>query len=687
MSFLDQLPKTPIKKTPDVWVKRLVIFGRLQPKPDIIRDIPLRRGLNIIWAEEPESTTDKTDIAGHSAGKTTFCRLLRYVLGEKTYSNRAGMQAIKASFPNGYVAAEIMIEGVQWAVLRPLGENRNSWILRDGTVEQVATQKGEPAYQDSYPSQIQLARRVHGLRTATVVRTQEEIKWGHILAWCARDQEARFQNIYEWRSPRSESEWPSFRFPKADPLFVMRVVLGLYLPDELGTEELMAANLRKLEQTEANYESLKREPEFWRNHYDQRVRATLKARLPEDAEGISETPVLSGDLLPDLKKYVEKAKFLTQETLNSLHEEAEGIQQKLDAVNELIAATRADVNEIEALFALGHKAVGSIQSGLNQASQLDNQTEENRTRLCPFGDVIIGECSYVRERRRQILPNELRDTHSLEQMEAERANAQQRLSRQKSELQSKLETAERTRQQLNGVQRGLSERVQTLTNATQQLENDFTQLTEWGARTQAPEKLTKLRDAADKIASLKSVIETERNHLNQLLANHDSHRHLLSKIFSQAARLVLPTSAYDGRVNFENRELNFQITHGGTMNGEAMETLAVLLADLSCLVFNLLSADSHLPSFLLHDSPREADLAIRLYHNFINLVARLEVDLSDETGCPFQYILTTTTPPPDEVNIKKFVVLQLDASKENDLLFRRDLSRPPEAEELALPTS
>jgi hypothetical protein len=254
MKILDQLPKPPVKTEPDVWVSRLVLYAKLTPTPEVIRDVGLRPGVNIVWAEEPESETDKSDIAGHSAGKTTFCRLIRYVLGEKTYSNKSGTQAIRKSFPNGYVAAEIVIKGIRWAVLRPLGENRNSWVLNGGTVEQIVENKGDAAYQETYPQKLGLDVLLDGLASATVVRTNEEIRWGHVLAWCTRDQEARFQNAYEWRSSRSESEWPTFRFPKSDPLFVMRVVLGLFLPDELSTEENLSGNLRDLEKAEADLE-------------------------------------------------------------------------------------------------------------------------------------------------------------------------------------------------------------------------------------------------------------------------------------------------------------------------------------------------------------------------------------------------------------------------------------------------
>lgn len=685
MSLLDQLPKRPIKTDPDVWVKRLVLFGRLSPEPQPIRDISLHRGLNIVWAEEPESASDHSDIAGHSAGKTTFCRLIRYVLGEKTYASKSGTQAIRRSFPNGYVGAEVMVGGVQWAVLRPLGENRNSWVLREGTIEQVVENKGEPAFQDSYPAQIGLTRFLDGLASATVVRTQEEIRWGHLLAWCARDQEARFQNVHEWRSPRSESEWPAFRFPKSDPLFVMRVLLGLYLPDELGAEETMSRELRRLEKAEADLERLKREPEFWHQHYQARLQAGLKSLFPAESTDIEKAQLVSAELLPDLKRYVGKAKFINDEEADRLTRDAANTQTKLNEINERLAEARLELRQIEALFALEQKATDEIQKGLNQGDEFRKKAAELKDRVCPLGGVLFGDCEYVQDRQNRLQPGELRKAHTLEQMEAERVAERQQLVNQKQDLQKKLNSGEEERNRLLEQQRQCTEKVHSLSSSAVNLQDDLNQLIAWEERVQAPEKTDKMRAAVEAVVELKQKIDAERARLNQLLAQHDSNRDLLNRIFSESARVVLPSSSYDGIVRFEDRELNFQITHGGAMSGEAVETLAVLLADISCLIFNLLSADSRLPGFLLHDSPREADLGLRLYHSFINFVAEVAASFENQADCPFQYILTTTTPPPHAVINPRHIILRLDASREEGLLFRRNLARLPEDEQIPLP--
>jgi hypothetical protein len=148
----------------------------------------------------------------------------------------------------------------------------------------------------------------------------------------------------------------------------------------------------------------------------------------------------------------------------------------------------------------------------------------------------------------------------------------------------------------------------------------------------------------------------------------------LASIFSGSVKSVLQSGTYDGQVDFNNRELAFMITHGAAMTGEAVETLSVLLADISCLVFTTVSEKSHFPGFLLHDSPREADLGGRIYRSFIRLIASLQESFGRADNCPFQYILTTTTDPPKELQTEEFIKMPLDAAVTTSLLLRRNLA-------------
>lgn len=114
------------RQWPVVWVRELRLMRELKQDGEVIRTLTLQPGLNILWAKpadrdkKPELYED--GMSGHATGKTTFCRLLRYVLGEGNYGNDALRDGVRQKFKNdGWVVAEVHIHGTPWVVCRPLG--------------------------------------------------------------------------------------------------------------------------------------------------------------------------------------------------------------------------------------------------------------------------------------------------------------------------------------------------------------------------------------------------------------------------------------------------------------------------------------------------------------------------------------------------------------------------------------
>ena len=70
---------------PAIWVAKLAVYRAWPPSKDTLlrQVIELHRGLNILRAQQNGSTDEASRLAGHGAGKTTFCLLVRFVLGEE----------------------------------------------------------------------------------------------------------------------------------------------------------------------------------------------------------------------------------------------------------------------------------------------------------------------------------------------------------------------------------------------------------------------------------------------------------------------------------------------------------------------------------------------------------------------------------------------------------------------------
>lgn len=77
-------------------------------------------------------------------------------------------------------------------------------------------------------------------------------------------------------------------------------------------------------------------------------------------------------------------------------------------------------------------------------------------------------------------------------------------------------------------------------------------------------------------------------------------------------------------------------------------TVRLLAFDVACLLDSYIRNTSLLPGLLIHDSPREADLSVDIYHEIFRLFQRMESE-SKTSEFPFQYIVTTTEPPPEEL--------------------------------------
>ena len=91
---------------PRLWVRRLAIWE----KPgSIIRDIGLRRGLNIIWSPDPgveSAVVGRGDGSGHGAGKTLFLPLASATaLGEDTFANDDLRRSVAEQLPAGWWAS------------------------------------------------------------------------------------------------------------------------------------------------------------------------------------------------------------------------------------------------------------------------------------------------------------------------------------------------------------------------------------------------------------------------------------------------------------------------------------------------------------------------------------------------------------------------------------------------------
>ena len=188
------------RSEPRLWVRRFVI--RSEPGV-MLREIHLRPGLNIIRAPDPAdrvAVSDGDDTVGHGNGKTMFCRLLRYCLGEDRFASAEQRARIAGAFPEGRVGAEVMLDGVCWSVVRPIG-SRTPAPCNSGCGAESSRIPGRYRYGVDVVSGRRGCCFLHAEVTTLVPGGNATNAWLVALAWLSRDQECRFDKLLEWRSP------------------------------------------------------------------------------------------------------------------------------------------------------------------------------------------------------------------------------------------------------------------------------------------------------------------------------------------------------------------------------------------------------------------------------------------------------------------------------------------------------
>ena len=92
------------REEPALWVSKLAAYKDWPPSSETLlrQVIELRRGLNIVWARSTGEAKEASRLAGHGAGKTTFCRLIRFVLGEEPAGSKSFREGFREKFENGW---------------------------------------------------------------------------------------------------------------------------------------------------------------------------------------------------------------------------------------------------------------------------------------------------------------------------------------------------------------------------------------------------------------------------------------------------------------------------------------------------------------------------------------------------------------------------------------------------------
>ncbi|ANK83545.1 MAG: hypothetical protein TEF_16060 [Rhizobiales bacterium NRL2] len=521
-----------------------------------------------------------------------------------------------------------MLDGVCWAVARPLGIGRKHFAIEDGNLDAVAKMEGTSTGIEPLIDAIET--KILGEGTSQLARLSvAQRAWPVALAWAARDQECRFDDVLDWRSSASGSDapQPASGDAKGPRLLAMRAFLNAI------TEEEQAAR-RQEQDVESQLDQAKRQRSFLEWDQGRRVE-----RLVRDL-GLSDAS------LPDMPLLLDSLKSVAEEKLAAAAKLPSGVSAELDEArrtsqNARIALRDAELKaaELDAKLPLEEKLLTQMSSeipGLSAAAQ------SAASPICPICEVPIDTALAEGCKLSHKFPDQAQCRARWEAKREEVDAQQKAIVSFKAEIDALKPKIALVRQKAQQAE----ERVDRLEKAAD------ARNTSWRTATRNVEDVQRSVELVDELARAESTIgkldEDLQRVRDQLRGFEDKQAKAIGAIsqkFSAIIRRLLGDDA-KGIVRLTGKGLEISVEAGGDRRTAAIQSLKILAFDLACLCLSI-EGRTRIPAFLIHDSPREADLGQTIYDAHFRLLRALEEELAGRT---FQYVITTTTRPPQDLN-------------------------------------
>ena len=636
-------------REPRVWIRRIVIWATPEK---IVQDISFNCGLNIVWSPDTNSAKSKGRQkrrrgSGHGAGKTLLCRLIRYCLGEDTFASKELEDEVRTSFKEGLVGAEVVVAGTSWGVVRPIGLGRKTRVGENKSLEQLIEATGTGIE----PLVAAIRESVLGTKLIDVMPGSHEARdWLHALAWLTRDQEARYNHLLEWRTGASDSESPVASEMKEQLDDAARLLVGAMTADEVTSKKDLAGVVATI----ARYE---REGAYLSRLVSELEQEMLKSA---DMEQLDDTAALAmPQAAARIRKQIEAADSPVDESgfasLRACLDEQLAEQGRL-------SGEQARLNNV---ITLRNSNLNQLNGELTKLSAREIETQLG-TSYCPICNVAI-ERALAEGCGLAVAPpaaaQAAADFDATNQARIACESALRDCRKQLDAIERQGSEVARRVSQL----RGEITRLETQTR--QQREN---QRVQWRAATRAQlgmDRLEQMKTRRDAYEIGLQSQKKKREELSEALELHRSKNAAVIRRWNELFQLVCAEIYGEDiacRLTLTGKGLQAKMPTGGL----AMEALKVVAFDLATMLMSI-EGRSKMPALLIHDSPREADLGEALYHGVFHAVAELERRLNKKAA-PFQYIITTTSAPPED--LEDHVVLRLGSNDASERLLGQDLA-------------
>lgn len=634
----DLLIPAPDRRDPVLWLRRLVIVPSLINGVMPIREIEFRRGLNIIQTRLPEAGSN--EVVGHSVGKTLLTRLIRYSLGEDQFAMKKDRDRIGVRLPTGNVICVWMVAGREWCVVRPLqpGRDAKSFALPVDDWRSAL----DPAI-DHVPFSDFVACVEHACLSSLPPMTfpsGRAAKWRHVLAFLARDYECGYRQFHEWRHPDSES---GTFVERNEASLLLRWLMGLIDPTELPLRDCHKALLEERQKTITSRRTQER--------FIDQVTPMLQTKFDLDVE-ISEG-LFADQFVTKVESEIAKLQSLLDDRL--LISRLQQLDADEDQATELLTRT----NQVQAKIEAKVELLDAQLATRERAKLVNPYASES-----PFENCELAAACPMKLRNR---PNPLGDPAASELTEVLRDE----IDALKRDLVRASQHCEQQRAAVTEAKRSVRQERTRVAKETAGIERAMGRWEEHSLDAKRHRvALQKVATYGDDLKNMDARIDDSRKVQEAMRDEQYRVNQRLSRCYDQVLRQVFGATA-GGKIEVDAIGLKPAVDDRLSPSGAAVATMASVLAfDLACLTGSITGVGHH-PRFHIHDSPRGGDMEEPLFHRLFELAHRLE-GLTPGSEPSFQYIVTTTTPPPKEFGDEEgpFVCETLDARSDEGRLLR-----------------
>jgi hypothetical protein len=646
-----------MKESPGFWIEELRILRSWSlDAAEEVRRIPFRRGLNIIWADASESPSQELPgFGGHAAGKTSLCRLVRYLLGEPHYGSKFMRDRIGNAFSNGWAVAKIWVGDTPWIVARAFRSGARPRSCMGDSIEVLFASDDAPGPYDDFRKALHDAV-IAPLPLREFPSEEDPITFLHLLEWFARDQECRLSGLLEWRHPSSNHDCPGMSAEQRR--FLIRTTLDL-------VDDLVRQEIEKRHKLEVELARIPDDLAYRRRTLHDHLAALQDDLVSEDI------PKVDGPLFVDA---VKRISFARRDTAFSQ------LDEKIN--NLALTEKRSELSRLNLDLGAKRYQQATLQKELDGAATAFQEAQRDGT-----------EAGYVRFWEKLSpgdqfckIPIEVARFRCKLRQEHEPAPAHQFSTPIKESLEAKAAAA---REKIQSLKQGLN----PITTACDQLAEALGKLTRAiSAAETARDLLLRKRNEVEKTNTLTLFHAEQAASLSKAIENLESRQGKLdhdieqskkrqetmqkrrkrqiadfSSLYESSLKAVLG-GGIEGACHFTREEIDLRAEYHGELSSAAIDTLKTIAFDIAALRSGIEEQSRH-PGFLLLDSPREADMHPTPYRKIFHHLKDLE-SLAKEP--PFQVIITTTEPPPPVLQAAPELILRLDASTKDGRVYRRD---------------